>query len=193
MQRVTRVISEMVAFIIFLSLSWILTSYLLNASGTPVPACSLHQLSITSSVREGAGGTDGGLIVVRNISSRACSLTGYPHVVAMNKKGRTITASHVAHGMLGGWDWTALPPFPKPPTVVLSNSTQFASDWYEYSENGPIPANYFFASRLIIGLAGSTLRVRVAGVVDADQGKMWVTPFVSGKTGTNELLTTATS
>jgi hypothetical protein len=123
----------------------------------------------------------------RNLSSHACALTGYPHVVAVKRAtGRTITASDLSNAMLGGWDWTGEPPVPKPPTVVLTNKRDVASDWYQYSENGPAGYTLFVTSTLNVGVPGSTSVVRVIGSVDAAEGKMWVTPFVPGRTGTAE-------
>jgi len=146
------------------------------------PRCSLRQLSVTSEGQVGAGGTDGGILLFRNISSHACSLTGYPNVIAIGKAtGSTIKASHVTDGYLGGL--TGVTATPKPPTVVLANKSDVASDWYQYSENGPAGYTLFHASTLSVGLSGSTSVVHVSGLVDAADGKMWVTPFVPGRTG----------
>jgi hypothetical protein len=96
--------------------------------------------------------------------------------------------------MLGGWDWSGLTPrAPKPPTVILANKSEFASDWYQYSEVGPVKYTIFKASTLSVSLSGSTSAVHVSGSVYAVNGKMWVTPFVSGKTGTAEPSTTTSS
>ncbi len=172
----------------FFSLSFLgLSTPLAQVSASVVPACSLRQLAVTSKSQVGAGGTDGGVLLFRNITSRACSLTGYPVVVVRGQKnGTTIRAAHVLSGMLGGWDWSGLPPRPRPPVVVLSGKTGFASDWYQYSENGPVGYTLFRARTLEVGLASSKSLVRVRGIVDAAEGKMWVTPFVPGGTGTDE-------
>ena len=122
----------------------------------------------------------------RNLSSHACSLTGYPNVEAIAKSGSSITASRVSNDMLGGWNWTGESPEPKPPTVVLANKNQVASDWYQYSENGPAGYTLFLANSLRIALPGSKSVVQVRGWVDAAEGRMVVTPFVPGKTGTAE-------
>lgn len=152
------------------------------------PVCSLGQLSVISEGRVGAGGTDGEILLFRNISSHVCSLTGYPNVVAIgNPETSTMTASHVTSAMLGGWDWSKVSPgAPKPPTVVLSNKREVASDWYQYPENGPVGATIFHASTLGVGLPGSTSVVHVKGFVYSADGKFWVTPFVPGRTGTAE-------
>ncbi len=158
-----------------------------NALGvSSIPACSLSQLAVTSENQAGAGGTDGGILMYRNVSTHACSLRGYPNVVAIGKSGRSITAAHLANGMLGGWDWSGVVPVPRPPTVVLASDRDVASDWYQYSENGPAGYTLFLASTLSVRLPGSRLVVHVRGSVDAAEGKMWVTPFVPGKTGTAE-------
>jgi hypothetical protein len=158
-----------------------------KGSQAVAPECSLKQLSVTSNGQAGAGGTDGGVLLFRNVSSHACSLTGYPNVVAIGKtKGSTITATDQLNGMLGGWDWTGNSPAPKPPTVVLANKNEVASDWYQYSENGPAGYTLFHAKTLRVGLSGSRSVVQVNGSVDAAEGKMWVTPFVRGKSGTAE-------
>jgi hypothetical protein len=151
-----------------------------------VPPCALSRLAVTSEDQVGAGGTDGGVLLFRNISTHACSLHGYPNVLAIAKSGRSIMASDLANGMLGGWDWSGIAPAPRPPTVVLANSHEFASDWYQYTENGPAGYTLFLASTLSVGLPGSRSVVHVRGSVDAAEGKMWVTPFVPGKTGTAE-------
>jgi hypothetical protein len=165
------------------------------AGAASVPKCTLTQLSVTSKGPFGAGGTDGGILLFRNISAHACSLTGYPHVVAVGKtKGSTITASHRTSGMLGGWDSSRLTPqAPKPPTVILANRSEVASDWYQYVEFGPAGYTIFKASTLSIGLSGSTSAVHVSGSVYAANGKMWITPFVPGKTGNAEPSTTTSS
>jgi hypothetical protein len=151
------------------------------------PECSIGQLTVTPVGPIGAGGTDGGILLFRNVSSHACSLAGYPNVVAYgNARGSTITASDQSNGMLGGWDWTGLSSAPRPPIVVLANKNEVASDWYQYSENGPSGYTIFRASILGVGLSGSTSLVHVTGSVYAVDGKMFVTPFVSGKTGTAE-------
>jgi hypothetical protein len=155
-------------------------------SASSVPTCSIRQLSVTSKGPIGAGGTDGGILQFRNISSRTCSLFGYPNVVAVGTGGSEIEATHVSNGMLGGWDWTGLTTAPKPPTVVLSNKSEVASDWYQYSENGPSGYKIFRASSLSVGLSRSTSVVDVRGSVFAADGKMWITPFVPGNTGTAE-------
>jgi Protein of unknown function (DUF4232) len=151
-----------------------------------VPTCSLGQLSVTTGEPFGAGGTDGGILLFRNISSRACALIGYPNVIAVAKNGATIKASQVPNDMLGGWDWSGVTTPPKPPSVVLSNKSEVASDWYQYSENGPAGYTLFHASTLGISLPGSTSVLKIGGSVDAAEGKMVVTPFVAGMTGTAE-------
>lgn len=150
------------------------------------PRCTVSQLSITSEAQAGAGGTDGAVLLFRNVSSHACSLTGYPKVEAIGKPRGSITASRVSNDMLGGWNWTGESPEPKPPTVVLSNKNQVASDWYQYSENGPAGYTLFVANSLRIAVPGSESVVQVRGWVDAAEGRMVVTPFVPGKTGTAE-------
>ena len=185
-------IAVVVAVVGTVSLSFLVLAIpLAQVSASAVPRCSLRQLAITAKGQAGAGGTDGGVLSFRNISSRACSLTCYPVVVARGrKKGSTIRAAHELSGMLGGWDWNGLPPKPKPPVVVLAGNTGFASDWFQYSENGPAGYTLFRARTLQVGLAGSKSFVRVRGMVDAAEGKMWVTPFVPGRTGTDEPTTT---
>lgn len=195
MSRLTRTISASaaVAALAVLSMSALIGT---SSAGTAsVPKCKLDQLSVTSKRPFGALGTGGGILLFRNISAHACSLTGYPHVVAIGKtKGSRITASHETSGMLGGWDWSGLTPrAPKPPTVILANKSEFASDWYQYSEVGPVKYTIFKASTLSVSLSGSTSAVHVSGSVYAVNGKMWVTPFVSGKTGTAEPSTTTSS
>jgi hypothetical protein len=157
-----------------------------KGSQAVAPECSLRQLSVTSNGQVGAGGTDGGVLLFRNVSSHACSLTGYPNVVAIGKSNATITASDSPNDMLGGWDWTGNSPAPKPPIVVLANKNEVASDWYQYSENGPAGYTLFHANILRVGLSGSRSVVQVNGSVDAAEGKMLVTPFVRGKSGTAE-------
>jgi uncharacterized protein DUF4232 len=155
-------------------------------AASSVPTCSIGQLSVTSKGLIGAGGTDGGILLFRNVSSRACSLFGYPNVRAIGTGGSVIEASHMSNGMLGGWDWTGLSKAPKPPTIVLTNKSELASNWYQYSENGPAGYKIFRARTLSIGLAGSSAAVHVRGSVFAADGKMSVTPFVPGATGTAE-------
>ena len=188
------------------------------------PRCTIAQLSVASGVRVGAGGADGGVLLFRNVSSHACSLTGYPNVEAIGaSRSVTITASHMSSWMLGGWDWSGIssssrkPPFivangtsrsstmtvvvgsdggrsywsvissaVRPPTVVLANRSDVASDWYQYSENGPAGSTLFHANTLRVGLPGSRSVVQVRGSVDAVEGQIVVTPFVTGKTGTGE-------
>jgi hypothetical protein len=158
-----------------------------NGSQPPIPRCTIGQLSVVSEGQVGAGGTDGGVLLFRNLSSHACALTGYPHVAAIKQTtGQAITATDLSNGMLGGWDWTGESPAPKPPTVVLANKNDVASDWFQYSENGPAGYTLFVTNTLHVGLPGSPSVVRVTGSVDAADGKMWVTPFVPGKTGTAE-------
>ncbi len=157
-----------------------------TAGASSVPTCLLSQLAVTSGEAFGAGGTDGGILLFRNISSRACSLSGYPTVVAIGKDGSTITASDVPNDMLGGWDWSGVTTPPKPPTVVLANKSESASDWYQYGENGPAGYTLFVANTLSVGLSRSKSLRHVTGSVDAAEGKMVVTPFVPGKTGTAE-------
>ncbi len=168
----------------------VLATPLAQVSAAAVPRCSLRQLAITANGQVGAGGTDGGVLTYRNTSRHACSLTGYPNVVARGPKGSAIRAVHVFSGMLGGWDWSGLSPKPKPPVVVLSGTKGFASDWFQFSENGPAGYTLFRASTLEVSLVGSKPFVRVRGIVDAAEGKMWVTPFVPGRTGTDEPTTT---
>jgi hypothetical protein len=146
----------------------------------------LSQLVISTGEPFGAGGTDGGILLFRNISAHACSLSGYPDVVAIGNNGSTITAAHVPNDMLGGWDWAGVTTPPKPPTIVLANKRDVASDWYQYGENGPAGYTLFLAHTLSIGLSGSKSVRHVSGSVDAAEGKMVVTPFVTGKTGTAE-------
>jgi hypothetical protein len=157
-----------------------------EAASVNYPRCTVTQLLVTSKAPVGAGGTDGAVLLFRNVSSHACSLTGFPNVEAIGKSGSSITASHVSNYMLGGWDWTGQTSPPKPPTVLLSNRNQVASDWYQYLENGPVGYSLFLANSLRIALPGSRAVVQVKGWVDAAQGRMVVTPFVPGTTGTAE-------
>src|SRR5665213_2328006 len=152
------------------------------------PRCTVSQLSVTSKENGvGAGGTDGGILLFRNISTHACSLSGYPNVVAIGKtRGQKITASDAPNDMLGGWNWSGVTPAPKLPTVVLANKNDVASDWYQYGENGPAGYTLFHASTLSVALYGSKSALQVRGSVDAAAGKMVVTPFVPGKTGSGE-------
>jgi hypothetical protein len=158
------------------------------------PRCTVSQLSVTSENGVGAGGTDGGILLFRNISTHACSLSGYPIVVAIGRtKGQTITASDALNDMLGGWDWSGVASARKLPTVDLANKNDVASDWYQYGENGPAGYTLFHASTLSIGLQGSKSAFQVRSLVDAAEGKMVVTPFVPGKTGSGEPRTSTSS
>lgn len=155
-----------------------------GASASEYPRCTPSQLSVTSVGQVGAGGTDGAVLLFRNVSSHACSLAGFPNVEAIGKSGASITASHVSNDMLGGLNWPGTTPPPRPPTVVLTNKGKVASDWYQYSENGPAGYTLFKASILRVRLPGSKSEIQVTGSVDAAEGRMVVTPFVPGRTGT---------
>jgi hypothetical protein len=158
-----------------------------GVSVSEYPRCTPSQLSVKSEGQVGAGGTDGAVLLFRNVSSHACSLAGFPNVEAIGKSGASITASHVSNDMLGGLNWAGTPPPSKPPTVVLTNKGRVASDWYQYSENGPAGYTLFRASILRVRLPGSKSEIQVRGSVDAAEGRMVVTPFVPGKTGTENV------
>jgi hypothetical protein len=109
-----------------------------------------------------------------------------PTFIVTNAKSKKSTITVVV-GSHDGWNyWSTISSSPKPPTVVLANRGDVASDWYQYSENGPAGYTLFITNTLRVGLPGSRSYVQVRGSVDAAEGQMVVTPFVLGKTGTAE-------
>jgi hypothetical protein len=103
-----------------------------------------------------------------------------------NAKSRSSTMT-VVMGSVGGWNyWSVISSTVRPPRVVLAGRNDVASDWYQYSENGPAGSAIFRANTLRVGLPGSRSVVRLRGRIDAFDGQIVVTPFVSGKSGTAE-------
>jgi hypothetical protein len=72
--RLTRTISALTAVAALAVLSMGALAGTSSAGAASVPKCTLGQLSVTSKGRVGAGGTDGGILLFRNISAHACSL-----------------------------------------------------------------------------------------------------------------------
>jgi len=70
---------------------------------TNAPTCSA--LAVSAGQGGAAAGNAGFPITFRNSSNQACSLSGYPTVLATDSStGRTVTARHTPSGYLGGTD-----------------------------------------------------------------------------------------
>jgi hypothetical protein len=109
-----------------------------------------------------------------------------PPFIVANGKSRSSTTTVVIGSDGRRYYWSVISSALKPPTVVLANRSDFASTWYQYSENGPAGSALFHANTLRVGLPGSTSVVIARVRVDAVEGRIVVTPFVTGRTGTGE-------
>ena|ERR1035437_128811 len=89
------------------------------ASGPP---CQTSGLNIQLTKGLAGGGQEGGIIAFTNKSTTACSLTGYPKVVAKDASGKVLmTASSLVNGYLGGLNGGgSLPSVSLPPGASAS-------------------------------------------------------------------------
>jgi hypothetical protein len=109
-----------------------------------------------------------------------------PTIFAPYGESRT-SRTTVVVGSAGGRNyWSVISSAAKPPTVVLVDRNDVASDWYQYDENRPAGNILFHATTLRVGLPGSRSVITVRGEVDVADGQIVVTPFVAGRTGTAE-------
>ena len=107
--------------------------------------CRASQISVTES-QLGAAVSGGWLIRYRNVGSSACTLAGYPTVVALvSPTGPLRVAAHVSLGYLGGWE--SLKPLP---AAVLAARSGVASSVVEYVSDGT-------AQDLLLGQGPSAL------------------------------------
>src|ERR1035438_4263144 len=81
------IVATVMSAIVYSSLSTRPTNANKGVSTADYPRCTTSQVSVVSEGQAGAGGTDGGVLLFRNVSSRACSLSGYPNVEAIAKSG----------------------------------------------------------------------------------------------------------
>jgi hypothetical protein len=164
--------------------------YFASSSAAAIARCTTSQLSITATPEVGAGGNDGGVLHYRNISSRACSLNGYPTVIATDGADhRPEIAEHRSWGYLGGWQWNVLGSNPDDPTDVatkmpivnLAPGKGGASSIFQYSENTTYACPK--TASILVGLPNSKRRTRVSANLWACIG-LEANPIVPGTSGT---------
>jgi len=98
-----------------------------------LPRCRDTQIAITGTQLPGAAVSGGWVLRYRNVSSSACTLSGYPVVVGVvSATGKSEMAKRARSGALGGWEQRH-PGAPKPlPIVVLRARTGVASSVVEF-------------------------------------------------------------
>ena len=145
--------------------------------------CRASQISVTES-QLGAAVSGGWLIRYRNVGSSACTLAGYPTVVALvSPTGPLRVAAHVSLGYLGGWE--SLKPLP---AAVLAARSGVASSVVEYVSDGTAQdlcwdkARPLWLRSLWLDLPGGTRPIALA-VSGLFCSGFIATPFVPGTTG----------
>jgi hypothetical protein len=156
-----------------------------NSSISPPPTCLRSQIRVAL-VGDGAGlGNGASLILVTNVSDKACSVTGYPTVTGIFASGVRRTFKDTLNGYTGGLGTDPLSNA-KPPIVTLRSRHGVATSMVEADENGPGPnptcpgfTSYLVVLPHVTG-ATFTFHSRWPDLYCFDRE---VHPFVSGRTG----------
>ena len=158
------------------------TGSTLRAGAAALPRCRDTQLVVTGVEAPGAAVTAGWVVRYKNVTSSACTLTGYPNVVGVNfVTGKSFAAAHRRNGSVGGWQ-RSYSGEPKPlPTVVLPARQGVASSMVEYLGASPAPSCPIVTS-LWVNVPGGT-RPFVLKVSTAVCGQFDANPIVPGTTG----------
>jgi hypothetical protein len=116
------------------------------------------------------------------VAASACTLTGYPNIVAVNfVTGKSFAAAHQRNGSIGGWRRSYSGQPKALPTVVLRARKGVASSMVEYLGASPAPSCSIVTS-LWVNVPGGT-RPFVLKVSTLVCGYFSANPIVPGTAG----------
>jgi hypothetical protein len=153
-----------------------------RADAAALPRCRDTQLAITGVEAPGAAVTAGWIVRYMNVAASACTLTGYPNIVAVNfVTGKSFAAAHQRNGSIGGWRRSYSGQPKALPTVVLRARKGVASSMVEYLGASPAPSCPIVTS-LWVNVPGGT-RPFVLKVSTLVCGYFSANPIVPGTAG----------
>jgi hypothetical protein len=156
-------------------------------AAAPLPRCGDSQLALSTTTPEGAALSAAFVVRYRDVSSSACTLSGYSTVIALvSPTGPSVVAAHEAQSYFGGWERAG--PLP---TVVLAAHNGVASSLVSYlapividpRPDCPRHLPSFRARSLWVGLPGGARPFVLVVPSMVVCGYLFATPIVPGTTG----------
>jgi hypothetical protein len=157
------------------ALSCVLAAQAAASAGRALAACSGSHLTGRVAGSSGAAGTISMAIRLRNVSNRACTMTGYPRLRILD--GTTRLPTRVTHGGLSFLN--------RPVTRVRVAPGGVATILVAY-EDVPVGNETTCPSgtALLVRPPGSLSAVRVRATTTAcGRGHLWTSPVLAGRVG----------
>ncbi len=166
-----------IVLLVLVAASTVATGQATAAPSAALAACTGSHLSGRVAASSGAAGTISIAIRLRNVSNRACTLTGYPRIRIVD--GTTRLPTRVTRGGLA---------FLQQPVATVRLVPGAVASLLVAYEDVPVGSESSCPSgdALLVRPPGSASAVRVRAATTAcDRGHLWISPVLAGRVGLN--------